>query len=1176
LRTFASFRNCHSGESILVCGCGDSLNQIEVPVGVLTIGVNDVGRRFDPTYLVVVNPEGHFSRDRFTHIRHSRANVIFTQYGKLPVPEERRVLVRLGQYGGTDLNRADVLHYTRNSPYVAVCLAVHMGARRIGLVGVDFGAGSVYGSSAQHPLAADLNRINAEYAALAKACRARGIELVNLSPISKITSLPTLPLTAMSRPSTEGLPAPQKVTCPEIPSLATIVIVDYDFLTCGRVFGDGLTRAAAALGVHAETFLWNDASLPARVESLRPDLMIIVHGRHFSRHWGERFGAYNTAVWLLDEPYEVDDTARWSSCYGTVFVNDRGTLPRHRNAHYLPVCYDDQTHCDTSLARPYRVGFIGGGNAQRERYLEALATAGLLDYVVGGPWASGRLREVTRAQSISPAEVARRYQETQIVVNVFRERHHFNHQKIPATAPNPRILEALACGALVVSERRTGLADFLPTLPQFDGAAELVELVTRYLGDPEKLCAFARACRAGLGGHTYRERLATMLEVAIPAVRPAAERSAVRRSAQPVEDTSRRAVPPGWRIQGAELEVGDDAGLVLRPAAEAQTDRSYADAGLVSEHGYLGVDLRFSVRFGRDAVLVAKIQQCQTGNLRSDFCRLVATATGSYVASGRQILMRLALACDRWIQVRLRCVDSWLEIWADDILRGRFRQRLLAPGYGFVGTTGGAVALRGVSIEGSARTGRRVVAPRPAPRLPAFRPKQSVAPVRTPRLNLPDLGSASRRNLIYHVWPRCGSNWRWNIEQLLGRIELFNGKRIVGIVEDERTDSAAKVMDLLAGHGCEFLVRANAPAAEAVTFPEMLERVASTAADEVTFYGHAKGARHGPPCPPNVQRWCEAMYAAALDDWPTVHAQLSHFAMTGSFRMVGRFATHRNAGDWHYSGTFFWMRHTAVFSRGWREVAPSYYGVEAWPGRLFGKEETGCLLFDDLGPPLPYVDAFWSRRGRLALREWHASRRGVAVPPDLTNPEPLEGHAEPRLEHKPEEFGWWLELIKAQGVRRLLVIGSPGGGAEWHTARVFRAAGMDIEITTIAQHPSAALESTYEQARAAFRQRLRLIKGDSGDSTVRERLDTTYDAVFIDGEHGYKHVRADFVLAQSRCPKLIGLHDIVDSDWHAGNSCCVSRLWREVASERLTAEKSGAIWGGIGVVLESPTPAEHA
>jgi hypothetical protein len=42
---------------MLVCGCGESRNQLEHPERFLTIGVNDVGRRFQPDDLVVVSSE---------------------------------------------------------------------------------------------------------------------------------------------------------------------------------------------------------------------------------------------------------------------------------------------------------------------------------------------------------------------------------------------------------------------------------------------------------------------------------------------------------------------------------------------------------------------------------------------------------------------------------------------------------------------------------------------------------------------------------------------------------------------------------------------------------------------------------------------------------------------------------------------------------------------------------------------------------------------------------------------------------------------------------------------------------------------------------------------------------------------------------------------------------------
>ena len=60
------------------------------------------------------------------------------------------VRFKLGQYGGTDVHAGDVLHYTQNSPYVAVCLAAFMGAKRIGLIGVDLTDGHFFGPTGRH------------------------------------------------------------------------------------------------------------------------------------------------------------------------------------------------------------------------------------------------------------------------------------------------------------------------------------------------------------------------------------------------------------------------------------------------------------------------------------------------------------------------------------------------------------------------------------------------------------------------------------------------------------------------------------------------------------------------------------------------------------------------------------------------------------------------------------------------------------------------------------------------------------------------------------------------------------------------------------------------------------------------------------------------------------------
>lgn len=189
--TLASFQGRHDGESVVVCGCGPSLTTLAEPQRFTTIGVNDVGRLFDPDYLVVVNPRSQFKADRFVHVERSQARALFTQLD-LGLVRPTVVRFKLGRYGGTDTLGTAVLHYTQNSPYVAVCLAALMGARRIGLIGVDFTDHHFFAATGRHVLAGRLREIDQQYAGLAQALQQRGIELVNLSPISRLSALPRM------------------------------------------------------------------------------------------------------------------------------------------------------------------------------------------------------------------------------------------------------------------------------------------------------------------------------------------------------------------------------------------------------------------------------------------------------------------------------------------------------------------------------------------------------------------------------------------------------------------------------------------------------------------------------------------------------------------------------------------------------------------------------------------------------------------------------------------------------------------------------------------------------------------------------------------------------------------------------------------------------------------------
>jgi glycosyltransferase involved in cell wall biosynthesis len=192
-KQFSDYKDIHKDRSFIVCGCGRSLSQLQLPSSSVVIGVNDVGRLFQPDYLVVLNPQNQFAGNRFQYVKESRAKAIFSQLN-LPLKKAPLVRFKLGQYSGTDWRNSTSLPFTRNSPYVAVCLAAFMGAKKIGLLGVDFDDHHFFAKTGKHPLAHTLAKIDSEYACLAKSLQKHGIELANLSETSRLQKVKKIPI----------------------------------------------------------------------------------------------------------------------------------------------------------------------------------------------------------------------------------------------------------------------------------------------------------------------------------------------------------------------------------------------------------------------------------------------------------------------------------------------------------------------------------------------------------------------------------------------------------------------------------------------------------------------------------------------------------------------------------------------------------------------------------------------------------------------------------------------------------------------------------------------------------------------------------------------------------------------------------------------------------------------
>src|SRR6185369_14216958 len=116
---------------------------------------------------------------------------------------------------------------------------------------------------------------------------------------------------------------------------------------------------------------------------------------------------------------------------------------------------------------------------------------------------------------VSPEKTTALYQDTSVVLNVFRDIHHFNCGRIPARSMNPRIYEALAGGALVVSEERDEIREVFPELPTFSDTRSLLTTLEKLLTNENATKTLLQQNRARLEGHTYADRLAKVLQVCL-------------------------------------------------------------------------------------------------------------------------------------------------------------------------------------------------------------------------------------------------------------------------------------------------------------------------------------------------------------------------------------------------------------------------------------------------------------------------------------------------------------------------------------------------------------------------------------------------------------------------------------------------------------------------------------
>jgi predicted O-methyltransferase YrrM len=151
--------------------------------------------------------------------------------------------------------------------------------------------------------------------------------------------------------------------------------------------------------------------------------------------------------------------------------------------------------------------------------------------------------------------------------------------------------------------------------------------------------------------------------------------------------------------------------------------------------------------------------------------------------------------------------------------------------------------------------------------------------------------------------------------------------------------------------------------------------------------------------------------------------------------------------------------------------------------------------------------------------------------------------------------------------RNIIEIGAYDGGSSFYLSRF--ASKM---ITIDNNDPCRFDPDTFKQWGGVFQADYEYIAGDSHHPKQTELFSKhEWDFAFIDGDHSYEGVKADFynLLPHLKKGTPVAFHDIAISDFHHQHGCYVGEFWRDLKKEynatKFEEFQSNPDWAGIGI-----------
>lgn len=173
-----------------------------------------------------------------------------------------------------------------------------------------------------------------------------------------------------------------------------------------------------------------------------------------------------------------------------------------------------------------------------------------------------------------------------------------------------------------------------------------------------------------------------------------------------------------------------------------------------------------------------------------------------------------------------------------------------------------------------------------------------------------------------------------------------------------------------------------------------------------------------------------------------------------------------------------------------------------------------------------------------------------------------------KIQQIPGEWKWLISntVNKWKEPKNIFEIGCYDGGSSYYLSKFAN------EMITIDNNDPIRFDSL--QHKNNCKVDYTYLAGDSHDPKIFNQV-TKYDwdFCFIDGDHSYEGVKADFqnILPYLKKGTPVAFHDIVISDFHHQHGCYVGEFWKDLKQQKdkftnMAEYSLSEEWGGIGVV----------